>query len=87
MHVNHCGKDLVIGFDSQEEAAALYAVLTNTPQTVSPEALARGQWMYAWFFNQVQRMAQSFDQESSLKTQSPETMEGPQQSSKKTRKR
>lgn len=63
MHVNHVGRDITIGFDSKEEAEALFAVLTGTANQIDPKQAEYGNWLYKWFFERVQKLATDYDKE------------------------
>ena len=62
MYVNHVGRDITISLDSQEEAAAVFAVLTGTPTT--ERAHAFGAYVYGFFFEAVRKLATQFDKEN-----------------------
>lgn len=76
MDVQRKGNTITIVFDEQE-AVGLYAILTQNHQGVAPMLLEKGNFMYAWFFSQVQKLATSFETEKTVYTQSPETMQLP----------
>lgn len=61
MYLVHQGKEIVIAPDTQEEAAALLAVLSGTPTDEKSREL--GQRAYAFFFQAVQKLAANFDAE------------------------
>lgn len=61
MYMVHQGKEVVIAPDSQEEAAALLAVLSGTPTDEQSREL--GQRAYAFFFQAIQRLATNFEAE------------------------
>lgn len=73
MHVNRKGNEVMIAFDTEEEAQGLYAYLTGTIHTVPEATAAKGQWLYNWFFTAVQKLAINFHVEKDVKTQSNET--------------
>lgn len=56
MELKRLGTDVTMEFDSAEEVAGLYAVLTGNPSVVSPEVFAKGQHIYGWLFEQITTM-------------------------------
>lgn len=88
MEVNRVGTKITIDLNKEEDARGLYAVLTQSQ--VSPEVYANGDWLYKWFFNAVQKLALNYPHESSIQSQSMETMSALQKAAmenKKPRKR
>lgn len=63
MEVNSRAGDIIIRFDNQQEAAAVLAVLAGQSTLIDPQAAAFGNWMYAWFFDQVRRIGTNFEKE------------------------
>lgn len=61
MYMNHHGKDIVIALDSQEEAAALLAVLSGTP--TDDKSREFGNRVYAFFYQAIQKLATDFSKE------------------------
>lgn len=66
MYMKLTGAEVVIDFE-KDEAAGLFAVMANTPGSVSPEAFTKGQEIYAWFYQNVQKLAVNYDQETAVK--------------------
>lgn len=64
MEVNSKAGDIIIRFECQEEAEALLAVLSGQASLVDPRAAAFGNWLYAWFFDQVRKIGTDFAKET-----------------------
>lgn len=64
MDLNRLGSQITLDLDKQEDAAGLYAYITNTPAAVSPEAFAKGQQIYAWFYENLHTLVTNFERET-----------------------
>lgn len=64
MEVNSRAGDIIIRFDNQQEAAALLAVLSGQAHLIDPKAAAFGNWMYAWFYEQVRKLGTDYAKET-----------------------
>lgn len=64
MHLNHVGRDITIGFDSEDEAKALFAVLSGTSHTLDARLAEHGGAVYKWFFEKVQLLATEYARET-----------------------
>ena len=62
MYMNHVGRDITITLNTQEEAAALMAVLSGTPTDEGSRAF--GNRVYAFFYEAVRKLAMQFDKEN-----------------------
>lgn len=62
MYVNHVGRDITISLDSQEEAAAVLAVLMGSP--TDERSRAFGAYVYSFFFEAVRKLATQFEKEN-----------------------
>lgn len=67
MLVQRKSSELTIDLDKKEDALGLYAVLSGNPGSVPPELLKKGQEIYNWFFESVQKLAINFEEETRLK--------------------
>jgi hypothetical protein len=63
MEVNNHSGDLIIRFDTQQEAASLLAVLSGNAHTLDPKTAEFANWLYAWFYESVRKVATNFDKE------------------------
>lgn len=70
MDLNRLGSQITIDLDKPEDAAGLFAFMTNAPATVPPEVFAKGQQIYAWFFENLQTLATNFERET-VRTAAP----------------
>lgn len=71
MYVNHVGRDITLGFDTKEEAEALFAVMSGNANMLDPKAAAYGQWLYGWLYEHVQKLATNFQAETQGFRESP----------------
>lgn len=63
MEVNSRAGDIIIRFDNQQEAAALLAVLSGQAHLLDTRSAEFGNWMYAWFFEQVRKLGTNYAKE------------------------
>lgn len=74
MDVERKGTKIIIDLDKEEDAAGLWAVLAQQPTRVTPEAFTQGQFIYNWLYAAVLKLASNYQQESTIRSQSAETM-------------
>ena len=67
MDIQRKGSEIIINLDKEEDAVGLYAVLSSQGQGVAKETLEKGQFIYSWFYTEVQRLAQYFNAETATK--------------------
>lgn len=64
MEINSRAGDIIIRFDNQQEAAALLAILSGQAHLIDPKAAVFGNWLYAWFFEEVRKLGTDYTKET-----------------------
>lgn len=67
MNLQRTRNEITIDLNQEEDAAGLFAFLTNNPSSVSPEVFARGQQIYGWLFRELDFLSTHFVAETEVK--------------------
>ena len=72
MEVNRKGNQINIVLDSEDEAVGIYMFLAGRVHEIPVDAASKGQWLYGWLFNSIEKLATNFGKERSVSTMSGE---------------
>lgn len=64
MDMTRKGSKFEMDLDKPEDSTGLFAVLTNNPAMVSAEVFQKGQFIYAWFFSELQKLSSQHEVET-----------------------
>lgn len=66
MDLTTLGTEILVDLDIEYDAAGLHAVMSNNPGSVSQEVFERGQYIYAWLYNEIARIAGDYRQATAV---------------------
>ena len=68
MDMYRVGSEITVDLEKKEDAIGLYAVMTGKQNEVPPEVWERGQRIYSWLFQNVEKLAVNYETETNPPT-------------------